>query len=674
MRVLVVEDHPRLAETIAKVLRREGMAVDIAFDGAEALQRARVTSYDVVVLDRDLPAVHGDDVCRALVVEGRGAVLMLTAAAGIEERVEGLGIGADDYLPKPFHLAELVARIRALARRSTRSLPPTLSYQDLMLDSSHRLVTRGGERLALSPKEFAVLELLLGAEGAVVSTEEILERAWDDATDPFTNAVRMTISRLRAKLGEPPVIETVTPVGYRHPQTTVRWRLTLLYGGLFLACGAALLAITYTLVARATTSSGPFNVAFTVRGGGTQGQVRGLPTPGKVRGGATPGQVRGGATSQLVRAVGPPILVPPQIQSALATRAGQHAIGVIIHRQRGADLNRLEVESGIALGIMAIISALLGWLVAGRVLRPLRTITATAQEISEASLHRRLALSGPRDELRQLADTIDALLARLEGAFDAQRRFVANASHELRTPLTAARALLEMVLTDRHATVGTFRETCQQVLKENEYQEELIDALLTLAQGQRGLDRRELVDLSQVVHAVVDARGLDAAANGVRITASIAPVAIMGDARLVERLVSNLVENAIRHNTLDGEVDVSVRAHGNAAVLGIANTGPSIPDAEVSRLLQPFQRLSRDRTGHGDGLGLGLSIVAAIARAHDAQLDVRPREEGGLVVRVLFPLELVLEDLAESVAGERVHELHPAGALERGESLRGELE
>jgi DNA-binding response OmpR family regulator len=216
MRVLVVEDHPRLAATVATVLRREGMAVDIAFDGREALARTTLTTYDVVVLDRDLPGVHGDDVCRRLVADGGSTgILMLTASATLEDRVQGLSIGADDYLPKPFHLAELVARVRALARRSRPALPPTLVHGDLRLDSSHRLVTRGGQPLALSPKEFAVLELLLGAQGAVVSTEEILERAWDDATDPFTNAVRMTVSRLRAKLGDPPVIQTVTPVGYR---------------------------------------------------------------------------------------------------------------------------------------------------------------------------------------------------------------------------------------------------------------------------------------------------------------------------------------------------------------------------------------------------------------------------------------------------------------------------
>jgi DNA-binding response OmpR family regulator len=216
MRVLVVEDHPRLAETVATVLRREGMAVDVVFDGREALARVALTTYDVVVLDRDLPDVHGDEVCRSLVADGcPSGVLMLTAAAALEDRVMGLGIGADDYLPKPFHLVELVARIRALSRRSRRALPPTLAYGNLRLDSGRRLVTRADRPVALSPKEYAVLELLLGAEGRVLSTEEILERAWDDATDPFTNAVRMTVSRLRAKLGDPPVIQTVTPVGYR---------------------------------------------------------------------------------------------------------------------------------------------------------------------------------------------------------------------------------------------------------------------------------------------------------------------------------------------------------------------------------------------------------------------------------------------------------------------------
>jgi DNA-binding response OmpR family regulator len=216
MRVLVVEDHAKLALAIASMLRREGMAADVAFDGSDALEKTAVSQYDVIVLDRDLPGVHGDQVCRQLVSGGDGTgILMLTASATIEDRVQGLGIGADDYLPKPFDIAELVARIRALARRTRPALPPVLACADLRLDPARRQATRAGRTLELSPKEFAVLQLLLEAQGTVVSAEELLERAWDEMADPFTNTVKMTISRLRAKLGDPPVITTVAQAGYR---------------------------------------------------------------------------------------------------------------------------------------------------------------------------------------------------------------------------------------------------------------------------------------------------------------------------------------------------------------------------------------------------------------------------------------------------------------------------
>jgi DNA-binding response OmpR family regulator len=216
MRVLVVEDHAKLAMTMATGLRQVGMAVDVVFDGHDALAHLAATTYDVVVLDRDIPGVHGDDVCKALVAEGSTSrVLMLTAAGAVEKRVEGLGIGADDYLAKPCDFSELVARIRALVRRPGTSLPPTLVHGDLVLDPSRRVAIRGGRTLSLNPKEFAVLEILLAAPGVVVSAEEILERVWDDAADPFSQAVRTTISRLRAKIGDPAVIETVPRVGYR---------------------------------------------------------------------------------------------------------------------------------------------------------------------------------------------------------------------------------------------------------------------------------------------------------------------------------------------------------------------------------------------------------------------------------------------------------------------------
>ncbi len=216
MRVLVAEDHARLARTVAAGLRREGMAVDVALDGQEALDRALVTGYDVIVLDRDLPAVHGDEVCRQLVTAACASrILMLTAAGTIEDKVDGLGLGADDYLAKPFAFAELVARIRALGRRARPPLPPLLGRGDLRLDPARRVATRAGRRLTLTPKEFAVLQLLMEAQGAVVPAEELLEKVWDEMADPFTTTVKATVHRLRAKLGQPAVIHTVAQAGYR---------------------------------------------------------------------------------------------------------------------------------------------------------------------------------------------------------------------------------------------------------------------------------------------------------------------------------------------------------------------------------------------------------------------------------------------------------------------------
>ncbi|MGI8507069.1 MAG: sensor histidine kinase [Solirubrobacteraceae bacterium] len=408
----------------------------------------------------------------------------------------------------------------------------------------------------------------------------------------------------------------------RHPKTTVRWRLTLLYGGLFLASGAALLAVTYTLVAHATVSGPDFQRAVSRR---------------------LPPRVFLKSTGSVAVTVAPdnfsvpPGTSPSTVKRLLHSQAGQAVVSFAGSAQRISDLHQLEVESAIALAIMAIIAAALGWVVAGRVLRPLRTMTAATQQISEANLHERLAMPGPLDELRQLADTIDELLGRLEGAFDAQRRFVANASHELRTPLTAARALLEMTISDPDATVETFRTTCEQVLEEGEQQEQLIDALLALAHGQRGIDHRQPIDLGLITGDVLHAHEPAAAAQGVHLDVSLEPALVSGDRRLIERLVSNLLENAIRHNIPSGRVRVQIQSHAGGATFAIANTGAFVPANDVERLLQPFQRLAPDRVTHGDGLGLGLSIVAAIATAHDATLEVEPGANGGLDVEVHFP-------------------------------------
>jgi two-component system, OmpR family, response regulator VanR len=214
--VLVAEDERQVADTVARGLRREGMAVDVAYDGASALDKARLYPYDVVVLDRDLPLLHGDEVCRTLRDEDTDRrVLMLTASTDVDDVVDGLALGADDYMPKPFAFAELVARLRALARRANPARPPTLRTKDVELDPAEHTVTRDGREIELTPKEFAVLEALMSADGAVVSNDELVERVWDENADPFTNSVRMTVLRLRRKLGPPPVVETVKGAGYR---------------------------------------------------------------------------------------------------------------------------------------------------------------------------------------------------------------------------------------------------------------------------------------------------------------------------------------------------------------------------------------------------------------------------------------------------------------------------
>jgi DNA-binding response OmpR family regulator len=216
VRVLVAEDFEVLARSIGTGLRREGMAVDVVLDGSDALGHLATTRYDVVVLDRDLPGVHGDEVCRRIVAEGlESRVLMLTAASSVKDRVDGLGLGADDYLMKPFDFSELVARVRALGRRSTPASPPTLEVEDVTLDPNRRVACRAGRRLDLSPKEFAILECLLASSERVVSAEELLERVWDEFADPFTTAVKTTVRRLRSKLGDPPLIETIRQGGYR---------------------------------------------------------------------------------------------------------------------------------------------------------------------------------------------------------------------------------------------------------------------------------------------------------------------------------------------------------------------------------------------------------------------------------------------------------------------------
>jgi signal transduction histidine kinase len=413
----------------------------------------------------------------------------------------------------------------------------------------------------------------------------------------------------------PPPWLRVPPRWLRLPRRTVRLRLTLVYGGLFLLSGAALLTVTYLLVSR-SLPAGP------VTG---RAAAPSVAPPAGVSGGEVFVQARAGTCGFLTGPLGTPAQVAAQAQRCLS-------------QQRSLELNRLLTESGIALAIMTVVSIGLGWLVAGRVLRKLSTITAAAGSISAGSLHARLALAGPDDELKELGDTFDGLLARLEAAFGAQRQFVANASHELRTPLARQRTLIEVALAEPEPSIAGLQDVCRRVLATGEQQERLIEALLTLARSQRGLDRREPIDLAAITGDVLLARQPEAELRGLTVATTLRPAPALGDARLAERLAANLVDNAVRHNVTHGIIQVSTGIRAGHAVLSVRNTGPVIPGDQVGRLFQPFQR-SANRTGTGDGLGLGLSVVAAIAEAHGAWLQAEALAGGGLGVQAGFPAE-----------------------------------
>jgi signal transduction histidine kinase len=304
-----------------------------------------------------------------------------------------------------------------------------------------------------------------------------------------------------------------------------------------------------------------------------------------------------------------------------------------------SNLPQILRYSAIGLTVLALASIALGWLVADRTLRPLRSITAAARATSASNLTARLSLVGSYDEFRELGDTLDGLFARLEAAFESQRHFVANASHELRTPLAAERTVLQVALADPDASAESLRGACRQLLELGQQQERLIDALLTLASSQRGLRNREPFDLADITARAVTGRRQEAVALGVHVETSLTSAIVTGDPSLAESLVVNLVDNAVRHNLADGYVQVSTATQAGHPCLSISNSGPVIPPAEVDRLFEPFQQLDGERTSHGGGHGLGLAIVSAVASAHDANLAVRARPDGGLDVTVMFPNE-----------------------------------
>jgi signal transduction histidine kinase len=302
-----------------------------------------------------------------------------------------------------------------------------------------------------------------------------------------------------------------------------------------------------------------------------------------------------------------------------------------------ANTQAQEIRAAATLIGLVALSLAAGWLIAGWFLRPLRTITATARHISASNLNQRLALTGRNDEFKDLGETLDSLFERLEASFESQRHFVANASHELRTPLAAERTLLQVALADPEATATTLRETCQQVLVLGDQQERLIEALLTLASSERGVEQWEPFDLAELTAKVVEDRSLQAAQQSIHVRTTFTTAPATGDPNLIESLVANLVDNALRHNVPGGRVEVWTTMAAGKASIRIRNTGPVVPQYELDRLFQPFQQLGHERIRHGDGHGLGLAIVHAIAITHRAALTATARSEGGLDIEVSFP-------------------------------------
>lgn len=379
-------------------------------------------------------------------------------------------------------------------------------------------------------------------------------------------------------------------------RSSIRLRLTLQYGGMFLLAGALLLVLNYALARRS------IDIA--------------------------PETLRERVESRLGRLPDPPEAPPDPTAAQIISAVREELVG--------ETLRQLMLQSLIALGVMTVTSAALGWVVAGRALRPVAQMTERARRIGETNLHERIDLRGPSDELKELADTFDGLLARLDAAFDSQRRFAANASHELRTPLSIIRAEVDVTLKDPNASVTELREMGEAIRVAADRSELLIDGLLSLARSGAGVRERRPVDLRQLVEDAVAAHGKTCEAAEIQLRGLREPALVSGEQTLLRTLVSNLIDNAIRYNQPGGWVEASTFSEGPSAVLRVVNSGQAVPEEQLDSLFDPFTRMAPQRTGSDRGAGLGLSIVRAVASAHGAVIEARGAGAGGLDVRVSF--------------------------------------
>jgi len=430
-----------------------------------------------------------------------------------------------------------------------------------------------------------------------------------------------------------------SPRRVRLPRPTARLRLTVLYAVAFLACGAAVLAVvayvSYQHATRLPSSQPKTSTSAVLQSKVPAADVRQAGRYDIVPVSVPVADVQQAGRYDIIKSYVPTATLPQPVKQPVLSAAERADVLAEVKVEVKYDIERIVIISGIALAVIAVAAAAIGWIIAGRVLRPLSTITAAARRIAASSLHERLALHGPDDELKELGDTLDDLFARLEDSFETQRRFAANASHELRTPLTRERTLLQVTLADPAATTATWQAVSRELLASNAEQERLIESLLTLASSEADPGQREALDLAAITGAALAAARPAISRLGLHVQTAIQPAPLDGDPLLIQQLVTNLIDNAVRHNIPGGEIQVATSTSGDRAVLSVANSGLAIPPTEVDRLFRPFERLG-PRLARRDGHGLGLSIVRAIAAAHGAVIAARARAGGGLAVDVTF--------------------------------------
>lgn len=460
----------------------------------------------------------------------------------------------------------------------------------------------------------------------------------------------------------------------RRPRPSVRLRLTLTYTALFVVTGAALLGVSYILVQHKEKGAAVAAQIICTRKSPTglpQDTIVSLPGPGQlsVTKATCPGVVgsiyrsfssgtgQGSGSGGLVGQPTGPLPVPG-LNAAEVSR-----LAATVRASQAHTLDAFRVESLLALGLLSVVAFGLSWWMAGRALRPVHRITDAARSLSERTLHARINLQGPNDELKQLADTFDAMLGRLDRAFHSQRRFVANASHELRTPLATERVLIDEALANRSAGPDELRSILEQLRANSEETERLIDALLLLARSERGVEQWSPVDLSDAVSSVIEQSSIEATVAGIAVSTDLEPAMVSGDRGLIERLAGNLVENAIRHNLPGGTISVCTKRDHRDVVLEVKNTGPALDAEAVPALVEPFRRAGPDRSDDGGGVGLGLSIVNAIVSAHRGTMVLTAPSDGGLEVRVRLPAA----ETGSGPPGAPGHQ-HPAAATTQPDS------